>query len=76
MTKAYDLADLEARLKAQGLPVAEGAAKLVIQQVAGWLVDSAALSANKIDDVAALGIPELETLALGIADKIDGKIGD
>lgn len=75
MLKAYDLNDLVMKLKARGLDVAEDMAKVIIQESAKWIVESAALSENKIDDVAALGMPELEKLALGLADKIDGQVG-
>lgn len=69
--KAYDLNVLLAKLKDQGLELGEEAAKIVLHQLCIWLKESAALSANKIDDVAALGIPELEKLALKLAEGIN-----
>ena len=73
--KAYDIKVLIAKFKARGLDLTEEAAKMMIQDLCVWLKESAALSENKIDDVAALGIPELEKLALALADKIDGQEG-
>lgn len=75
MQKAYDLKVLVEKLKARGLDVAEDAAKIMVEETCDWVVESAAISENKIDDVAALGMPHLEKLALGLADKIDGKEG-
>lgn len=74
MEKAYDLKDLAARLKSRGLDVAEEGARVVIEELDAWLVESAAISENKFDDLAAIGIPQLEKLALGLVDKIDGKV--
>ena len=73
--KAYDFAVLVAKLKDRGLDIAEDMAKVVVEEMAQWVIESAAISENKIDDVAALGMPQLKALALGLADKIDGKIG-
>lgn len=75
MEKAYDIKALVAKLKARGLDVAEEAAKIMIEETCDWVVESAGKSDNKIDDVVALGIPQLEKLALGLADKIDGQVG-
>lgn len=75
MQKAYDLNDLVQKLKARGLDVAEEGAKVIVEETSGWIVESAALSENKIDDVVALGMPHLQKLALGLVDKIDGKEG-
>ena len=69
--KAYQIKVLLERIKAQGLELTEEAVKIVVKELCGWLKDSAAVSENKIDDVAALGIPELEKLALGLADQIN-----
>lgn len=69
--KAYDLKVLLEKLKSQGLELTEEAVKIFVKQLVEWLKESAAISENKIDDVAALGLPELEKLALGLADQIN-----
>lgn len=71
MEKAYDLKDLLERCKGDGLELAEEELKNVIGHVANWLEESAVLSPNKIDDLVALGVPQLEKLALGLADKVN-----
>lgn len=73
--KAYDLKVLLEKLKGQGLELTEEAAKLFVKQLILWLQESAAMSENKFDDIAAMGLPELEKLALKLADKIDGQEG-
>lgn len=75
MEKPYDLKVLLEKLKARGVDLAEDALKLVIEETSAWVVESAALSPNKIDDLAAIGMPELKKLALNLADKVDGKEG-
>jgi len=69
--KAYDLKELLKKLKEQGVELTEEAVKLFIRSLVEWLKESAAISENKIDDVAALGLPELEKLALGLAEQIN-----
>ena len=69
--KAYDLKVLLEKLKSQGLELTEEAVKIFVKQLVLWLKESAAISENKIDDVAALGLPELEKLALSLADDIN-----
>jgi len=69
--KAYDFNVLLEKLKGQGVELGEEAAKVVIKALVEWLKESAALSENKIDDLAALGLPELEKLALSLADDIN-----
>lgn len=69
--KAYDLKELLKKLKDQGLELTEEAVKLFVKSLVAWLKESAAISENKIDDIAALGLPELEKLALGLADEIN-----
>lgn len=75
MEKPYDLKDLIARLKGKGLDLTEEAAKLVLHETCVWIQESAVISPNKLDDLAALGVPELEKLALKLVDKIDGQEG-
>lgn len=79
MEKAYDLKDLGKRLADAGLPIAkeagEAAAGEVYKAVKGWLKDSALLSSNKIDDVVAPFIDQLDAMVLPQIDKIDGQAG-
>lgn len=71
MEKAYDLKGLTNELKANGLELAEEAAKIVIESVFTWLEKSAALSENKYDDMATVLYPKLKQYALEQADKIN-----
>lgn len=73
--KPYDLKVLLGKLKARGLDIAEDMAMIVVEETSQWVVESAVLSENKIDDVAALGMPQLVSLVKSLADKIDGKVG-
>jgi hypothetical protein len=75
VAKAYDVKVLLSKLKARGLDIAEEMAIVVIEETSAWVVESAAISENKIDDLAALGMPQLVVLAKGLADKIDGQVG-
>lgn len=75
MTKAYDIQNLIARAKSRGLDLTEEAAKMLLQETSGWLVESAALSENKVDDLVAIGIPQLEKVMMPLIDKIDGQVG-
>lgn len=70
MTKAFDFADLEARLKAKGLTEVETLAKIVAVEVVGWMEDSLMLETNPIYKI---GVPVLEALKptmLASLDKI------
>lgn len=76
MDKAFDLKNLEERLKAKGLTAVEGLAEIVSNEVFGWLGESCAKSDNML--VKAIGpaaIAVLEPLAKGLVDKIDGQPG-
>lgn len=76
MDKAFDLKNLEERLKAKGLTAVEGLAEIVSAEVFGWLGESCAKSDNML--VKAIGpaaIAVLEPLAKGMVDKIDGQPG-
>lgn len=75
MEKAFELKALVEKLKANGLDLAEDAAKLVIVDVLDWAAESVALTENKFDDIAVAFLPQLKAAALGIADKIDGEEG-
>ena len=75
MTSAYDLNDLLERLKARGLDLAENEVKGVIEDVFAWLEESINESPTPFDNVALAVLPTLKKAALGLADKIDGKVG-
>lgn len=76
MNKPFDTKDLAERLKAQGLPVLEDTAEVVVKEIFAWTKDSLAIHPNAL--VKSLGLPAvavLEPLALEQVDKIDGKEG-
>ncbi len=73
--KAYDPLVLLASLKGKGLDVAEDGVKLLIEETLTWVEQSAKLSATPLDDIAMILLPRLKAMALGEADKIDGKVG-
>lgn len=76
MTQAFDLKDLEARLKAQGMPALEGLAEIVAKEVFAWTEESCAIHSNAI--VKAIGAPAIAMLkpfAMNYIDKIDGQPG-
>jgi hypothetical protein len=76
MDKAFDLGNLEQRLKDKGLVAIEGLAEIVSGEVFAWLGESCAKSENML--VKAIGpaaIAVLEPLAKGAIDKIDGQPG-
>lgn len=75
MEKAYDIKALGQKLKDAGLPLAEeqleaqaGQAYVAIKQ---WLVESAALSENKIDDIVAGFYAQLDPIVLPLIASID-----
>ncbi len=71
MTKAYDLKVLGARLKEAGLGNAEQLAGEVYLVTKDWAKESAPLSENKIDDLAAPFYDQADTFVLSQLDKID-----
>lgn len=79
MEKAYDLKELGARLKAQGLPIAEealeAAAAIVYKEFKAWAKESAPLSETKVDDFVAPFYDQLDPIVLPMIDKIDGQVG-
>lgn len=74
MTVAYDVKDLVERLKGHGLEVAETAVRDVVDEVFGWVTDSAKLSATPFDDVALVVLPKIKDEVMKIVDRIDGKV--
>ena len=73
--KAYDVKVLLEDLKEEGLELAEDAAGKVYHGVKKWLKDSAALSANKFDDLVVPFLDELDDIVEPQIDKIDGEVG-
>ena len=76
MEKAFDLKDLEARLKAKGLTSVEGLAEVVAKEVFEWAEASCLIHENAL--VKAIGVPAIQIvkpLAMGAIDKIDGQPG-
>lgn len=74
MTQAFDLKDLEAKLLANGMPVVEGLAKLVIEQVLDWVSESVTMTENKYDDFTLAIIPIIKPMIIAEIAKIDGKV--
>lgn len=75
MEKAYDLKALGQKLQAAGLPIAEemleaAGAKLYIA-TKEWIQESAVLSENKIDDVIAPFLGQLDNVVLPMIAKLD-----
>jgi len=72
MEKAYDLKDLEKKLLAKGLPLVENMAELSYEAVKEWVLESAPISVNKLDDVGApILFPILDKIVEPALDKID-----
>ena len=76
MEKAFDLKDLVGKLTAQGLPLAEEAAKLVVSSVLDWVQESVVISENKYDDFAIPVISAVKPFVMAQLDKIDGAIAE
>ena len=62
MEKAYDVKALIEKCQAKGGPGAEQLAKANFEAIIEWVLESAPLSENKIDDVLVLGIGALKPL--------------
>lgn len=75
MEKAYEIGGLVEKLKGKGLDLAEDGAKHIVESVFEWLQESAILSETPYDNMALVVYPSLKVMALGAADKIDGKVG-
>ena len=66
--KAYDLKELEVKLKEAGLPVVEDLAEKSVKAVFEWLKESAVASESEIDDFLSMLYPKIEAR---IQEKID-----
>lgn len=72
---AYDFSKLTEKLKDQGLGLAEDAAEKAYEAVKNWILESAAESENKYDDLLLAVIPVLDEQVKKAIDKIDGEEG-
>jgi len=73
MEKPFDLKDLVAKLQANGLPVAEEMAKLIVNDVLTWVEESVVATPGKYDDFAIPVIETVKPFIMKELDKIDGK---
>lgn len=71
MEKAYDLASLVGFIKAEGLEVAEDGAEAIYTGFKKWIQASAVMSVNKIDDMVAPFLSQLDGIVLPVIDKIN-----
>ena len=72
MEKAYDVKALVAKCQEKGGPEAEKLAKANFEAIIEWVLESAPVSENKVDDVLVLGIAALKPLVMAALDQIDG----
>lgn len=75
MQNAYDVQDLLMRLKGDGMDLTEKEVGLFYMHLKDWFKESAAISDNKIDDLIAPFISQLDPIFLPLIDKINGKEG-
>ena len=75
MTKAYDIKELVAKLKARGLDIAEEAAKIVVEETLNWTEESCTISPTPYDDILKVIIPVIKPKIMTAIDKIDGQVG-
>lgn len=76
MQKAYDPKALLEKMRKHGGPDAEKLAKANFQAICEWLLESAALSENKIDDIAVpLAVGTASPIVMKALDNIDGQVG-
>lgn len=75
MEKAYDVKDLLARCKKDGLEIAESAAGVFYKNLKEWAKESAVISPEKWDDIAMSFVDHLDPVMLPLIDKIDGQVG-
>lgn len=75
MEKAYDLKDLELKLKEAGLPEMEQAAEKCYGAVKAWLKESAVVSATPYDNLVIPFVDQLDAFVNPALDKIDGQVG-
>jgi hypothetical protein len=76
MTEAYDVKVLAARLKKAGVEHAEKLVGDIYFVTKDWAKESAPLSSNKIDDLAAPFYDQADSFVVPQIDKMDGKEGN
>lgn len=67
--KAFDLHDLESRLRERGLPQVEGLARTCAEVIFDWVGDGVRKTDSKLDDLLLAVIPSVRTFVLS---KLDG----
>lgn len=73
---AYDPKLLLEKMRKHGGPDAEKLAKANFMALSEWLMESAAASENKIDDVAVpLAVATVNPIVMKALDSIDGQVG-
>lgn len=76
MEKAFDLKDLEQRLKDKGLNAVEGLAEIVAGSVFDWAKESCQIHPNLlVKSIGSSAVDILRPLAMEQIDKIDGQPG-
>jgi len=75
MKKPWDKKALVAKLKENGLDIAEETVMLMIDGVFDWAEESIKLTPNKLDDLALPVLKITRTFLKKKADQIDGEIG-
>lgn len=71
MEKAYDFKNLVERFKADGIEMAEEAAKKVIGHAFDWLNESADLSKTPYDDILKVIYPQAKAKVMEYAEDIN-----
>lgn len=72
MEQAYDVKALIEKCRAKGGPDAEKLAKANFEALIEWLEESAALSENKVDDMAVMAVGAIKPLIQKVLNQIDG----
>ena len=76
MEKAFDLKELQKRLEAAGIPLAEDLVEALYKEISLFIKDSAALHNNAlVQSLVPVVMAAIDPLVLKQVDKIDGVIG-
>lgn len=71
MDKAYDVKELVAKFKDDGLEIAEEAAKIILNNVFDWAHESALVSPNPYDNMLMILYPQIKEFIMDQAEKIN-----